>query len=577
MFTFAVMKRLPVIICIFVAFVAGVTGCDSMRRYDARLAAADSLMRSAPDSALAIVQVLTADSLASEGDRAYHDLLLTQARYRCYITATSDSDINRALAYYRAHSGEREKLTRALIYKGAVMEEFSHPDSAMLYYKQAEANADPDDYFNLGYSKMRMATLYQDQLSQDSAAINRLRQAIKCFEMVNDTNYLISCYGQLGGICGLKTPDSTEYYLKRAIMLAKLSNSTKQYTYKSKLAGFYLYYYEDYQRAKELAMDVMLNGKSFSKERQFYYYAALSYVRLGMLDSAIYVFDAIPAPVDAVDSMNNYQVEAEINKAKKDLIAYHLNLTRSREEEIRIRVNNKDTKLKVAEVDYDMMQTEQHMAETKRSNRHLAYALCITIIFIIILTWLVIHLRVMANNNLNKIRAIEGLLSDNIKELEEKKKLLDQKQSTISELFGYRISALNELFERIRFESKGNKNHRIRSVVPLSSVIMDLNEIYHVMKIDLSDNFWDNMKRSVDAEYKGIASHVEENYPDLSTKEKRLFYLLCAKVPPQIVKLCLGYTNVKSVSNSINIIIKKKMGFDTSLDEFIDKYMKNEL
>ena len=144
------MKHLLTVILSILALVAVVTGCDSAPRYDSRLVAADSLMQPDPDSALALVEAVAPGSLKAEGDRAYRDLLLTQARYRCYITATSDSDINRALDYYRRHDGEREKLTRAYIYKGAVMEEFNHPDSAMLYYKTAEATATPDDYFNLG-------------------------------------------------------------------------------------------------------------------------------------------------------------------------------------------------------------------------------------------------------------------------------------------------------------------------------------------------------------------------------------------------------------------------------------------
>jgi len=194
-----------------------------------------------------------------------------------------------------------------------------------------------------------------------------------------------------------------------------------------------------------------------------------------------------------------------------------------------------------------------------------------------LLVGLIVHMRVITNKKIKKIKEVEGLLLDNIRELEEKKKILDQRQSTISELVGYRISALNELFESIRFKSKSDDNERIRRIIPLSSVIIDLSEIYNVMKIELSDDFWDKLKQSIDAEYKGIATHVDENYPALSTKEKKLFWMLCAKVPPQIIKLCFSYTNVKSISNSINIIIKKKMGFDTTLEGYINKYMKNEL
>ena len=79
---------------------AVVPGCDDVPRYDGRLTAADSLIHDHADSALTMLEALTPSDLATEGDRAYHDLLLTQARYKCYRPATSDSAINRALAYY---------------------------------------------------------------------------------------------------------------------------------------------------------------------------------------------------------------------------------------------------------------------------------------------------------------------------------------------------------------------------------------------------------------------------------------------------------------------------------------------
>ena len=93
------MKHLLTVILSILALGATVSGCGGSHRYDSRLTAADSLMRSNSDSALAIVEGIARDSLTREGDRAYRDLLHTQARYRCYVTATSDSDINRALAW----------------------------------------------------------------------------------------------------------------------------------------------------------------------------------------------------------------------------------------------------------------------------------------------------------------------------------------------------------------------------------------------------------------------------------------------------------------------------------------------
>ena len=318
------MRKPVVVISLFLLLfqIGVVTGCRGTRvPDDARLVAADSLLASDPDSALALVEALAPDSLSTEGDRAYRDLLLTQARYKCYITATSDSDINRALDYYRAHDSEQEKLTRANIYKGAVMEELGHPDNAMFYYKHAESTADPDDYFNLGYVNLKIAELYMDQLSQDSIAVQRLKESITYFGLINDTTYLISSLGSLGSFYGTIAPDSAIIYLDQAITLSKQYNPSLQYSHKSTLAGIY-FYQNDFASAKELAIDILKNGVDYCNQTQFYYYAALSYIKMGYVDSAKSVLRIIPSPLDAVDSMNYYNTFAEIANAENNYEVY---------------------------------------------------------------------------------------------------------------------------------------------------------------------------------------------------------------------------------------------------------------
>ena len=572
------MKRLLVVIVALLVLGAVVPGCDGAHRYDSRLTAADSLMRDRPDSALKLLEALPPDSLVTEHDRAYRDLLLTQARYRNYTKTTSDSTINNALAYYRAHPAEREKLTRAYIYKGTVMEELGYPDSAMLYYKQAESVASQDDYFNLGYVNMRIATLYQAQYSQDTTAITCNKKAIHYFHLTNDTDYLVSCYGDLGGIYGVKLPDSAEYYLKRAIKLAQLSNSPKQYTYKSRLAGFYFYYNRDYRRILDLAMEVFHHGKECSSETQFYYYAIWSYIRLGLLDSAKYVFNATPAPVDAVDSMNWHQAVAEIAEAENNIETYGLNYGRSKEEQINILSRKTVDKLKIAESEYDRIQAENREKDT----RHINYLLMISLIILCIVSfWFIIHLQGVITKNRKEREDIVKSLTDTINELEKKQHDLLAMHDSVSQLVSCRVDALNELFASIKFktnkESKNNGDRGVRSIVPLSSVISGLSGIYHPLKVELSDSFWEKMKRSVDGEFKGIATYVENTYPALTGKEFKLFCLLCANISPRIIKLCLNYTNEKTISNYRIKLIKVRMGLDLSFDDFIHQYVSGKL
>ncbi|MBR5727871.1 MAG: tetratricopeptide repeat protein, partial [Muribaculaceae bacterium] len=74
--------------------------CRQERAVSPRLVELDSLIAVAPDSAAALLEAIPAASLHDPEDRAYHALLITQAKYKAYIPATSDSAINLAVDYY---------------------------------------------------------------------------------------------------------------------------------------------------------------------------------------------------------------------------------------------------------------------------------------------------------------------------------------------------------------------------------------------------------------------------------------------------------------------------------------------
>ncbi len=285
----------------------------------------------------------------------------------------------------------------------------------------------------------------------------------------------------------------------------------------------------------------------------------------------------MPIPRDAIDSMNFYQVKAEIAASENNPIAYAANMSKSRDMQVKILNKKQDDKLKIAEIDFVRAQAENSELEMSHSNHHLFIALSIALILLILLIILAIRLRGIINKNLEGRKAVEQSLITTINELEDKLHHSFEKQESVSQLVGYRVEALNELFDTIKFKTNDVNNHdSVRSIIPLSSVIMGLSDTYHLLNIQLSDSFWEKLKLSVDGEYKGVATFIEREYPNLTLKEKRLFNLLCANVSPQIIKLCMNYTNVKSVSNRINFIIKKKMGLTMSLEEFLEYYMKNQ-
>jgi len=85
------------------------------------------------------------------------------------------------------------------------------------------------------------------------------------------------------------------------------------------------------------------------------------------------------------------------------------------------------------------------------------------------------------------------------------------------------------------------------------------------------------LKSSVDKEFNGIATFVEETYPCLSINDQHLFWLLCAKIPSHIIKLCMNYTTVITVSNNKRRLIKDKIGLNVKFEEFIEMYLNGKL
>ena len=184
------MRGILLYILIFLGL--SVAGCRGGRSYDSRLAAADSLVASQPDSALRLLRSVGFDSMGSDADRAYFALLLTQAKYKCDETITSTDTIDIAVDYFSG-GGDADKRLRSLIYRGASLTDMGEITAAMEAYKQAEAAASPDDYENLGYINLRMASLYNKTYIVDSTDLVKYKKALYYYNKSGNKHYQCVC------------------------------------------------------------------------------------------------------------------------------------------------------------------------------------------------------------------------------------------------------------------------------------------------------------------------------------------------------------------------------------------------
>ena len=133
------------------------TGCQDRKGTAPILKEAEALMYTRPDSALQMLEAISQSEQLTGKEQADYALLLTQARSRNRITATSDSLIRIATDYYQ-DSNDKARKAKAFLYLGDVYMDMQNNIEAMKALKQAEEQVNDAEssvqsliYSNLAY------------------------------------------------------------------------------------------------------------------------------------------------------------------------------------------------------------------------------------------------------------------------------------------------------------------------------------------------------------------------------------------------------------------------------------------
>ena len=251
-------------------------------------------------------------------ESAYYSLLLTQARYRSNMVATSDTAINVAVNYY-SKSNDEEKYTRSLIYQGCVNEQLGYPEKAVISYHKAEEVAKGSELTNLlAFAKLRLGSLYQSHVvGAKTIAATKFHEALNLYKQLGDKHFTILCLGEIGGLYRERKDkaDSALYYINEAIEMSK-STPGEQYAlfsnYTSR-AQYYAYAVHDYQKAKDDAITAIATIDSgLIDHPRAHFAAAFAYIHLGKTDSCNYYLREAPAMTCNADSLLYYRVLTEL-------------------------------------------------------------------------------------------------------------------------------------------------------------------------------------------------------------------------------------------------------------------------
>ncbi|MBR4830111.1 MAG: hypothetical protein IKZ92_09980 [Muribaculaceae bacterium] len=547
------MKRLLLVILFAVmALVAVVTGCGGAR-YDSRLAAADSLMHDHPDSALALVEAVSPASLTTDGDRAYRDLLLTQARYRCYITATSDSDINRALDYYRRHSGEREKLTRAYIYKGAVMEELGHPDSAMFYYKHAEVTANEKDYANLGQINTRIADLYRRYYGDEQTCFEKYQLAYHYHtRSTNKKQQLNSLYNMIM-MNGITCQENLEDLYDKAYTLAEeLGDSMRIYELNEMKCRQLSRNDTTHEEAKRLALDCLSDFSQYISNDLLLDLAYL-YCMEDKTDSAsmiLHIVDENANPKEVNINIRKNEIQSIIARRQGDSAKSGMYAAQS--SQLFDSIKNVTDKYSFEKIESDFNKV-QHVTTRSTVNR---------------LKWMVIVLSIIG---VVFIVSFAALYFSRLK----------YTKTIIKELENTEINGHEDLFSQLDAQSTVIErllNNLVTFMKSCAGIGMQCSTTETAQKIKeaivnvANDDFWEELAAYIERHHAGVNTAIKKN-PHLTKNEIRLIELACCGFSDLEIAIILGYST-SYVSNKRGIIASK-MQIDMPLKMYLNILMKD--
>ena len=185
--------------CITIAITLALTACTDSP-VDARLDLADSLMESRPDSALTILDSISAADLRGDEQKARHALLLSMALDKNYIDTTTFDVLQPAIDYYPRHGSPDEKL-RTYYYQGRIYQNRSEYNDAMLRYMEAcDLRGKITDSLTLARTLVAQGWLYREQQKTKLFKKNNL-EAAEIFHAYDMKMQRFRCYSRALEAC----------------------------------------------------------------------------------------------------------------------------------------------------------------------------------------------------------------------------------------------------------------------------------------------------------------------------------------------------------------------------------------
>ena len=377
-------KSLRTLLCCVYAIL--LAGCLSSPKENACMDRAESLMESAPDSAMTILDSISLGSLSSQKDKARYALLKSMALDKNYIDATSFDLLQPAIDYYLKQGSPDEKL-RTLYYQGRIYQNREEDEEAMKsYVKGIELANSISDSLTLGRMYVAQKFLFEKQGMYAEYIQNSLK-AYAIFSDLGNSDIMMTCLASaINGNMYLDNKEQADSLMKIATILESKYGEGNQPLLHSKII-----YALDYSLNEdtEAFLDSIMDNMSHDWDDVIYLDIAYGYDRLGQYKKAIENLNKI-GEIDKESRLKYLSIKYEIEELGGDY--YESLQTLKNYIQLSDSVNNKTFSQEIASVEKNYALEKEVLSEKNDRRIILLTGICILLFFcislILVLYWL---------------------------------------------------------------------------------------------------------------------------------------------------------------------------------------------
>jgi hypothetical protein len=558
--------------------------CSDNKHYDDILLRAEGLMKTNPDSSLAILNA--ADSLTpnfSLKQKMKYELLLTNAQNKTDVVFTSDSTAKRLVDYYDKHGTANEKMMANYLL-GRVYMDMNKLPMALQCFQNAISDADTTskdcDYYTLCRVYTQASYVFGLQLMPKNE-IEYLELSAKYAWIAKDTitaingySHIASCYENLNNI------DSIILISEKVASLYKKYRMKEEFADMIGNAVYGLVVKANYLKAKKYADYYIANSERFDDKgnikkglEDFYNTLGLYYMNTDKPDSAEYYFQKELREGKDYNNqiLGNYGLGLLYQKTGKyELSSKHA--LRAFDIKDSAYVKNLAEKLQQIQSAYDYSHHQQ-IAEKERIKRSQANIRSLFLVIVIIMLALIFYLLKKKRDANEAYR--EELYHRNVETIKQAEvdliMLKSLEKTKLNEIIEEKVSLIEQLSEenkRYRKMYKDNDN---------KAAINDA-DIYNRFKTYLTinatksptDKDWEDLRVWANRALPNLYPYLSIKNP-LNNAEYEICILTRLGFSPSEISALKGYDK-SSISTARRRIVEKITGEEGSakmLDEIV--------